>query len=66
IELARKVGAQSVHVSFVHPILAGGALEKIKKMKPESIIGSNTMESSVSIADVTPEIIELLKNVRGE
>ncbi|MBR9681609.1 MAG: ribose-phosphate diphosphokinase, partial [Candidatus Altiarchaeota archaeon] len=27
IELARKVGAQSVHVSFVHPILAGGALE---------------------------------------
>ncbi len=66
IELARKLGARQIHIAFVHAILAGRALEKIKNMKPDSIVGANTMESPVSVADVTPEIAgELKKMVSG-
>lgn len=66
VELSRKVGAKSIHLCFVHSILANNALGKMKKLNPKSIIGSNTMESSVSVADVTPEIVAKLKEINGD
>ncbi|HDR53204.1 MAG TPA: ribose-phosphate diphosphokinase [archaeon] len=65
IKLAREAGAREIHVTTVHPILAGGALDKIKAQGVAGIIGSNTMESPISVADVTPDIVEKLKEFMG-
>jgi ribose-phosphate pyrophosphokinase len=58
--LARRKGIKELHVSFVHPVLSGNALEKLRSLKAESVIATNTIESPVSVADVAPLVAKSL------
>ena len=63
VRAAREVmkgGARSLYLTFVHPVMAGGALEKLRSLKPRDIIACNTIESEVARADVVPWIAEVL------
>jgi len=57
---ARDRGVKDVHLTFVHPVLAGKALEKLRAANPKSLIATNTLESPISTADVSPLIAKHL------
>ncbi|MBR9680767.1 MAG: ribose-phosphate diphosphokinase [Candidatus Altiarchaeota archaeon] len=57
---ARDRGVKDVHLSFVHPVLASGALEKLRAANPKSLIAANTLESPISTANVAPLIAKYL------
>ncbi|MER3601280.1 MAG: phosphoribosylpyrophosphate synthetase [Nitrososphaerota archaeon] len=50
------LGAAGVRALCVHPLLVGGALEKLKAARID-VIGTNTVPSPVSYVDVSPLII---------
>lgn len=50
---AKSMGAREVHMSFVHPVLARNALEILFSAGPGSVISTNTIESPVSVGDVS-------------
>ena len=60
VALASKYGTKDLHISFVHPVLSGNALERMFRLNPKTLISANTMESPVSVADVTPLIVKHL------
>lgn len=50
---ALEMGAGELHISFVHPVLAEGALQKLLALKAQSLVATNTIESTLSLADVS-------------
>jgi len=59
-EYIKSMGAKDIHMTFVHPVLARNALEVLFSANPQSVISTNTIESPVSIGDVSPFIAEHL------
>ena len=57
---ARAMGIKELHVTFVHPVLAGNALENLQQLKAKSLLAANTIESPISVADVAPFIAKNL------
>ena len=55
-------GAKRIQVACTHPILAPGALEKIKEMGVEDVIGTDTVPSPISDVTVAPLIAEQVRN----
>jgi ribose-phosphate pyrophosphokinase len=65
VETARacsRHGATRIAALFAHPVLCGNALEKLKACCDE-IIATNTIESEVSRADVSPLIARALQEL---
>ncbi|HYB84185.1 MAG TPA: ribose-phosphate diphosphokinase [archaeon] len=54
-------GAKRIQVACTHPILAPGALEKIKEMGVEDVIGTDTVPSPISDVTVAPLIAEQVR-----
>lgn len=54
-------GAKRVEVACTHPILAPGALEKIKAAGVQNIIGTDTVPSPISFVSVAPLIAEQVR-----
>jgi ribose-phosphate pyrophosphokinase len=54
-------GARRIQVACTHPILAPGALEKIKDTGVEDVIGTDTVPSPISVVTVAPLIAEQLR-----
>ncbi len=54
-------GAKRVEVACTHPILAPGALEKIKAAGVQSVIGTDTVPSPISYVSVAPLIAEQVR-----
>lgn len=59
-QLALKQGAARVFAACVHPLLVGGALDKILDAGVEEVVGTNTVPSPVSRVSVAPVIAEAL------
>lgn len=62
IRLAKKFKAKTVSLAFVHGLLIGNAIRKIKEFKPLKMISTNTIENPFEIIEIVPEIAHLLKN----
>jgi len=58
-------GAKRIQVACTHPILAPGALEKIKVTGVEDVIGTDTVPSPISVVTVAPLIAEQVKRKSG-
>jgi len=54
-------GAKRIQVACTHPILAPGALEKIRETGVEDIIGTDTVPSPISVVTVAPLIAEQVR-----
>ena len=54
-------GAKRILVACTHPILAPGALEKIRETGVEDVIGTDTVPSPISVVTVAPLIAEQVR-----
>jgi len=54
---------RSVVALCIHPLLIGGALERMKAAGVRAVLGTNTVESPVSLVDVAPAISRYLEEV---
>jgi len=61
VKILHEQGARRIQVACTHPILAPGALEKIKKTGVEDVIGTDTMPSPISVVTVAPLIAEQIR-----
>lgn len=57
---ARKQGARTVHAACVHPLLMGDAEDKIIQSGADSIVGTDSVPSHISVVSVAPLIAEAL------
>ena len=57
-------GAKRIQVACTHPILAPGALEKIREAGVEDVIGTDTVPSPISVVTVAPLIADELRKNR--
>jgi ribose-phosphate pyrophosphokinase len=57
---ARKQGARTVHAACVHPLLIGNAENRILQSGANSIVGTDSVPSHVSVVSVAPLIAEAL------
>ena len=65
IKALKEQGARRVYAACVHPLLIGDAREKILKNGALEIIGTDSVQSPVSVVSVAPLIAEALKKWRG-
>ncbi len=56
----RKQGARTVHVACVHPLLMGDAEKRIIQSGADSIVGTDSVPSHISVVSVAPLIAEAL------
>ncbi len=56
----RKQNARTVHVACVHPLLVGDAEDRILHCGAESIVGTDSVSSHISVVSVAPLIAEAL------
>ncbi|HXX72244.1 MAG TPA: ribose-phosphate diphosphokinase [Candidatus Acidoferrales bacterium] len=61
VKILKGQGASRVQVACTHPILAPGALEKIREAGVEDVIGTDTVPSPISVVSVAPLIAEQVK-----
>jgi ribose-phosphate pyrophosphokinase len=54
-------GAKRIDVACTHPILAGGALNKIYEAGAQNVIGTDTVPSPISYVSVAPLIAEYVR-----
>ncbi len=57
---AREQGARTVHAACVHPLLIGDAENKIFQSGADSIVGTDSVPSHISVVSVAPLIAEAL------
>jgi ribose-phosphate pyrophosphokinase len=60
VALMRKQGAKTVHAACVHALLIGDAEDKILQSGADSIVGTDSVASHVSVVSVAPLIAEAL------
>lgn len=60
VALMRKQGARTVHAACVHPLLIEDAENKIVQNGADSIVGTDSVPSHVSVVSVAPLIAEAL------
>jgi ribose-phosphate pyrophosphokinase len=56
----RKQGAQTVHAACVHPLLMGDAENKIIQSGADSLVGTDSVPSHISVVSLAPLIAEAL------
>jgi ribose-phosphate pyrophosphokinase len=61
VRILQGQGARRIQVACTHPILAPGALEKIKAAGVEDVIGTDTVPSPISVVTVAPLIAEQVR-----
>jgi len=58
VKILREQGAKRIQVACTHPILAPGALERIREVRVEDVIGTDTVPSPISVVTVAPLIAD--------
>jgi len=61
VKILHGQGAKRIQVACTHPILAPGALEKIKESGVEDVIGTDAVPSPISVVSVAPLIAEHIR-----
>jgi ribose-phosphate pyrophosphokinase len=59
-------GARKIEVACTHPLLMGGALEKIYATGATNVVGTDTVPSQISYVSVAPLIAEYVKRTDVE
>jgi len=59
-------GARKVDVACTHPILAKGAVEKIKSAGVKNLVGTDSIPSPISFVSVAPIIVEQIRRISRE
>lgn len=62
-KLLRGAGAKRVHVTCVHPILVQGAYFRLRELGLETLAGTDTVLSPISVVRISPAIAEELRNI---
>jgi ribose-phosphate pyrophosphokinase len=57
----KKQGAKKVYTACVHPLLIDDAMEKLVRAGAMKIIGTDSIQSSVSVVSIAPAITEALR-----
>ncbi len=57
----KKMGARRIYALCTHPVLADGALKRVKNAGIQRVVGTDTIPSSVSQVSVAPVIAAVLK-----
>ena len=65
VKILQSQGARHIQVACTHPILAPGALAKIKEAGVQDVVGTDTVPSAISLVSVAPLIAEHVKKTRG-
>lgn len=60
VKMLKTQGARRVYAACVHPLLIGGAKQKILKSGAEEIVGTDSIPSSVKTVSLAPLIAEAL------
>jgi ribose-phosphate pyrophosphokinase len=63
VKILQSQGARKIQVACTHPILAPGALEKIRDTGVQEVIGTDTVPSPISFVSVAPLIAEHLRKM---
>jgi ribose-phosphate pyrophosphokinase len=58
----KKMGARRIYALCTHPVLADGALERVKSAGIHKVVGTDTIPSSISQVSVAPVIAAALKS----
>jgi len=61
VKVLQGQGAKRIQVACTHPILAPGALEKIRDTGVEDVIGTDTVPSPISVVTVAPVIADQVR-----
>ena len=61
-KVCKKMGARRIYALCTHPVLADGALRRVKSAGIQRVVGTDTIPSSVSQVSVAPVIAAALKN----
>jgi ribose-phosphate pyrophosphokinase len=61
VRIVKELGARRVYAACVHPLLIGGAGEKILKNGAEKIVGTDTVPSPIGAISVAPLIADALR-----
>lgn len=61
VRIVKELGAKRVYAACVHPLLIGGAGEKILKNGAEKIVGTDTVPSPIGAISVAPLIADALR-----
>ncbi len=62
-KILKAQGVKRLIVACTHPILAQGALARIYEAGAETVIGTDTVPSSISYVSVAPLIAETLRKL---
>ncbi|SRR5712692_223885 len=60
--ICKKMGARRIYALCTHPVLADGALKRVKSAGIQRVVGTDTIPSSVSQISVAPIIAAALKS----
>ena len=60
IKILKKHGARKIYAACVHAVLAGDALEKVRKAGAEDIFATDTIEHKISKVSVAPLIADAI------
>ncbi len=60
IKILKKRGARKIYVACTHAVLAGDALEKVRKAGAEDIFSTDTIEHEISKVSVAPLIADAI------
>ena len=61
IKVLKKQGAQRIYAGCTHPVLVGGALDKIRKAGAEDVFATDTIEHEISKVSVGALIADALR-----
>jgi ribose-phosphate pyrophosphokinase len=61
IKVLKALGSRRIYVACVHPLLIGDSRERIMKEGASQIVGTNCVQSPVSVVSVAPLIAEALR-----
>jgi len=61
-KICKKMGARRIYALCTHPVLADGALMRVKSAGIQKVIGTDTIPSIVSQVSVAPVIAAALKS----
>ena len=61
MDILRKSGASRIYVATCHPVLVEGALMKIYEAGAETVVGTDTIPSSISYVSAAPAVARAIK-----
>jgi ribose-phosphate pyrophosphokinase len=66
VEWAKQQEPRRIYVACVHPLLIGDAMERILRSGANSVVGTDTVPSTVSVVSVAPLIADAVRRSKAD